>query len=148
MGDPLAQYRRRPLGGQNTVERGPDGYVAFGAKDRVQRLQIRRASDQARAPGYAHLWDITYDAAGGSSFVLVYTFMFVLVRGRNLQSVVTAIELGTADFIQEFDGQRWPVPTDPNVPVIENIDVAMAGSAASLADVEKSFGSAPTAKPH
>jgi hypothetical protein len=150
MSDPLAQYRRRPAGtgSQSTGQAGPEGYLAFGAKDKVQRLQIRRAGDMARAPGYAHLWDITYDAAFGSSFTLIYTFMFVLVRGKNLQRVVTAIELGTADFIQEFDPERWPAPSDPNAPVIEHIEVAMAGGAATLSDVEKQFAGNTPGKTH
>jgi len=150
MNDPLAQYRRRPAGNgtQSTSDHQEEGYVAFGAKDKVHRLRIRRASDQARAPDYGHLWDITWDADRGTTFVLIYTFMFVFVRGKNLQSVVQAIELGTADFIQEFDSKRWPLPSDPRAPVIENIEVAMAGGAASLSDVEQQFLGGPNGKPH
>jgi len=42
--------------------------------------------------------------------------MMVLVRGKNLQTVVFAIENGMADFIQEFDFKRWPEPTDATAP--------------------------------
>lgn len=49
--------------------------------------------------------------------------MMVLVRGKNLQKVVFAIENGMADFIQEFDFKRWPEPTDATVPFIESIEV-------------------------
>ncbi|MBI3419876.1 MAG: hypothetical protein HY053_07080, partial [Proteobacteria bacterium] len=87
MTDPLAQYRKKPAGGaaEPPPPKGPDEYVAFYAKDRVDRLIIRRANDMARSPGYGYLLDITYDGPYGTNFVLVYSFMMmVLVEGRNL----------------------------------------------------------------
>ena len=59
MTDPLAQYRKKPPGvvAEPTPPKGPDEYVAFDAKDKVDRLLIRSAKVQARSPGYGYLRD-------------------------------------------------------------------------------------------
>ena len=71
MTDPLAQYRKKPDGvvAQPPPPKGPDGYVAFDAKDRVARLKIRRASedDPTRSPGYHYLLDVV----GGLATIVV-----------------------------------------------------------------------------
>ncbi len=127
MNDPLSQFRKRVPGAatDSTPPKGTDEYVAFDAKDKVDRLKIRRANDPTRSPGYAYLLDIVYDGPFGTNFVLVYTFLMVLVKGRNLQNVITALEMGTADFIQEFDADRWQVPADTKAPFIESIEVVV-----------------------
>jgi hypothetical protein len=109
--------------------------MAFGAKDNVQRLKIRRVEPPMRAPGYNYLLDIAYDKEG-TSLVLVYTFLLVTVRGRNLLPVVMAVESGTCDFIQEFDPEEWKKPA-PDAPLIESIGVEMQESSASLSASEK-----------
>ncbi len=139
MNDPLAQFRKRPIGSGAATQPpvGSDGYVAFDAKDKVDRLKIRRANDPTRSPGYAYLLDVVYDGAFGTNFVLVYTFLMVLVRGRNLQTVITALEMGTADYIQEFDPERWQKPKDDKAPFIESIEVVVQDSGPSIAESEK-----------
>ena len=55
-----------------------------------------------------------------------YSFMMmVLVEGLNLQPVVMALQMGTADFIQEFDADRWQKPNDEKAPFIESIKVVL-----------------------
>lgn len=138
MNDPLAQFRKRPagIGADTPPPKDSDEYVAFDAKDKVDRLKIRRANDPTRSPGYAYLLDIVYDGPYGTNFVLVFTFLMVLVRGRNLQNVVSALEMGTADFIQEFDPDRWQAPKDDKTPFIESIEVIVQESGPSIADSE------------
>ena len=79
--DPLAQYRKKPDGAvaQPPPPKGPDGYVAFDAKDRVARLKIRRASedDPTRSPGYHYLLDVVYSGPNVTHLVLLYTFLIV-----------------------------------------------------------------------
>lgn len=127
MNDPLAQFRRKPIvpSGQTKPPIGTDEYVAFNAKDKVDRLKIRRANDPTRSPGYAYLLDIAYDGPFGTNFVLFYTFMIVLVEGRNLQGLTSALEMGTVEFIQEFDPDRWTKPKDELAPFIESIQVVV-----------------------
>jgi hypothetical protein len=86
MNDPLAQYRKKPPGvvAEPTPPKGPDEYVAFDAKDKVDRLLISSAKEQARSPGYGYLLDIAHDGPYGTNFVLYYSFMLtVLVEGKN-----------------------------------------------------------------
>lgn len=138
MSDPLAQFRKRPGGvAAPPTGEGPEGYAAFGAKDKVERLKIRRASAPTRSPGYAYLLDIAYDGPFGTNFVLVYTFMMVMVRGCNLQPVILALETRTADFIQEFDPDQWEKPKDDKIPFIESIEVVMQENGESVAEAEK-----------
>lgn len=138
MNDPLAQYRKTPIGSAAGTKppMGTDEYVAFDAKDKVERLKIRRANDPARSPGYAYLLDVVSDGPYGTNFVLVYTFLMVLVRGKNLQNVVMALEMGTAEFIQEFDPDRWQKPTDERAPFIESIEVVVQESGPSISESE------------
>lgn len=126
MVDPLAAFRKgtpaapgAPAGSGGTKEE----YIAFGAKDRVTRLRIRRAMAPTRSPGYIYLRDVAYDGMYGTNFALDFTFILVLVRGRNLQTLVTALENGMADFIQEFDADKWRKPSDANATVIDSIEI-------------------------
>jgi hypothetical protein len=130
--DPLAQWRRTPRAPTDTPPPEPEKYAAFDTKDKVFRLRIRGADDSIYAPGYNILLNLLYDKQG-THFILTYTVMMVLVRGKNLQKVVFAIENGMADFIQEFDFKRWPEPTDATAPFIESIEVKVNenGSAAN-----------------
>ena len=127
MNDPLAQYRKKPAAGvlaEPPPPKAPEEYVAFDAKDKLDRLQIRQANAQARSPGYGYLLDIAHDGPFGTNFVLYYSFMMiVLVEGRNLQPVVMALQMGTAEFIQEYDPEKWPMPKDPKAPFISSIKV-------------------------
>jgi hypothetical protein len=138
--DPLAQFRKKPLAATEAspvAVTEPEGYVAFEAKDMVSRLRIRRANDPTRAPGYAYLLDVMYDERFGLNFVLIYTFMIVLVRGKNLQAVAAAIESGNAEFIQEFDAERWARPKDAKAPFIESIKVEIKEDGPDLDAAEK-----------
>jgi hypothetical protein len=120
--DPLAQWRKTPRAPTSTLPPEPEKYAAFNTKDKVFRLRIRGADDSIYAPGYNILLNLLYDKQG-THFILTYSVMMVLVRGKNLQKVVFAIENGMADFIQEFDFKRWPEPTDAAEPFIESIEV-------------------------
>ena len=102
---------------------GAEEYAAFNAKDKVGRLRIRGAKGQVNAPSYNLLVNLVYDEQG-THVVLVYTILTALVRGRNLQQVVFAIENGMAEFIQEFDAARWRQP-DASAPFISSIEVRM-----------------------
>ena len=140
--DPLAAFRKtpltdKPLTGGSPPVKVKEGYLAFGAKDKVDRLKIRRATNPTRSPGYHYLLDVVYDDEYGMNFVLVYTFLMVMVRGQNLQSVVFALETSQADFIQEFDPARWNKPADKTAPFIEAIEVIVQDSAQSTAAADK-----------
>ena len=137
--DPLAQYRKtRPAAPAEAVSppKEADVYLAFGTKDKNRRLRIRCAMDSTYAPAYNVLLSVTYDGTYGTNFALVYSVMMVLVRGKNLQKMIFAIENDLADYIQEFDPDRWQKPTDANAAFIESIQVKVldGGKAAPDAD--------------
>jgi hypothetical protein len=142
MNDPLAAFRKKPAGAvaESPPPKGTDEYVAFDAKDKVARLRIRQATDNilTRSPGYCYLLDVVSSGENVTEIVLVYTFLMVLVRGSNLQPVLTALEMSTADFIQEFDASRWPKPKDAKAPFIESIEVIVKESGSSFEDGGKS----------
>ena len=133
--DPLAEFRKTPPAprGGPIPPKEADEYVAFGTKDKVNRLRIRSVMAPVNSPGYHILLNVVYDGEYGTNFVLLYTVLMVLVRGKNLQKVVFAIENGQADFIQEFDPDKWQKPTDANAPIIESIEIKIieGGSPAS-----------------
>lgn len=136
MTDPLAPYRRNKTA-VTEPPKEPAGYVAFGGKDRVERLKIRRVKELTHAPSYLHLQNLSYDGEHGTNCALIFDFMCVLIRGKNLQGLVAALESGTVDFIQEFNPDLWPKPAD-NLPLIESIEIMQPGENPSLAAVEKS----------
>jgi len=68
--------------------------------------------------------------------VLVYTVLMVRVEGKNLQKLVFAIENGMADFIQEFDAERWAKPADAKAPLIESIEVKVTESGSPSGDMK------------
>lgn len=147
MTDPLAQYRKKLDGvaAQPPPPKGPDGYVAFNAKDRVARLKIRRASedDPTRSPGYHYLLDVVYSGPNVTHLVLLYTFLIVKVRGTNLLPIVMALELGTADYIQEFDAERWAKPKDSKAPLIESIEVVVKENGPEVEETENNIKAKP-----
>ena len=66
--DPLAPYRKKPLTVETTIEpKEPEGYVAFGGKDRVERRRIRRVMAPTRSPRYLHLQDMALGRVVGAA---------------------------------------------------------------------------------
>jgi hypothetical protein len=134
--DPLAAFRKVPLASAGTPPPAePENYVAFDTKDKVFRLRIRGTDDSVYAPGYNILLNLMYDKQG-THFILTYSVLVVLVRGKNLQRVIFAIENGMADFIQEFDFKRWPEPKDATAPFIESIEVRVLENGSANNDVK------------
>jgi hypothetical protein len=126
--DPLAQYRKTPPAPPSAgTQKGPEEYVAFAGKDKPLYLEIRRAMAPTRSPRNTLLLDVSFDGPFGTNFVLSYTFMVVLVRGKNLQEMIFAIQNNMAAYIQEFDPDRWGTPKNEKAAFIESIEVHMVG---------------------
>ena len=128
--DILAQFRRTPGAPpvSTTPPKDTDEYVAFGTKDKVNRLRIRSAGELTNAPGYNVLLNVVYDGRQGTHFMLVYTVLMVMVQGRNLQKLIFAIENGMADYIQQFDPAKWQKPADAGATIIDSIEVRAINS--------------------
>jgi len=136
--DPLAQYRKAPIHPAGVINPPADTgeYVAFGTKDKVHRLRIRSAMAPVHSPGYNILLDVVYDGEYGTNFVLLYTVLMVLVRGKNLQKMVFAIENGMAEFIQEFDPDKWQKPTDATAAIIDSIEIKVIEGGSTTAETK------------
>lgn len=133
--DPLAQFRKTPVpAGGPLPPKEAEEYTAFGTKDKVFRLRIRSAAAPVNSPGYNILLNVIYDGDHWTHFMLVYTVLAVLVRGKNLKNAVFAIENGMADFIQEFDPERWEKPKDANAALIESIEIKVIESGSHVSD--------------
>lgn len=145
--DPLAAFRRKASDLENAVRvrpKEPEEYIAFGGKDRVERLEIRRVMAPFRAPRYLLLDDISFDGFFGTNFVLVFSSMIVLVEGKNLQSLIAALKIGTVEFIQDYHPQMWDKPAE-DATVINSIKIVMKGVGGEF---EKIMSTLVDGKPH
>jgi len=122
--DLLAQYRRGTGSNSSGKTPPPDAneYAAYGIREKPARLRIRSTAAPVNAPGYNILLNVVSDGEG-THFMLVYTVLMVLVRGKNLQKLIFAIENNNCDFIQQYDPAKWQKPTGADAPVIEAIDI-------------------------
>jgi hypothetical protein len=137
--DPLAQFRKKPAEATTgAAAAGPGVYEAFKAVDRRQyRLSIRPANRAWERVTYSYLLRIVEDGAFGTEIALVYTFMVVVIKGKNLQPVAEAINGEGCEFIQEYDRDKWEKPTDQAAPFIESIEIHVEKPAAEvLAEAE------------
>jgi hypothetical protein len=124
--DPLALFRKAPVLDRQESEplpvSGDDEYAAFHAVDRDQKRLSARAVGLAWVhASYSFLQYVTEDAGRGRMFYIIYGFMVIEVRGRNLSPVVDAIRRDACAFIQQFDPARWPKPKDKSLPIIDSI---------------------------
>jgi len=129
--DLLAKFRpSAPAPTRSPEKEGSSGggglpaYQAFDAKDKLKRMQIRQVMAAFNSPAYAHLLTIVSDGLHGTELGLIYTFQIVKIKGRNLQPITDAIEMGDCAFIQDYD-PRFFAPPEPNEPIIESIEIVM-----------------------
>ena len=119
--DPLELLRRPPVPAESESP-DDDQYHAFHAVDRDQKRLAARAVGVAWVhASYSFLQYITEDAGRGRMFYIIYGFMVIEVRGRNLSPVVDAIRRDACAFIQQFDPAKWGKPKDTSTPFIDSI---------------------------
>ena len=123
--DPLALFRKAPVLDRHDAEpplHSEDEYLAFHAVDRDQKRLSARAVGLAWVhASYSFLQYLTEDAGRGRMFYIIYGFMVIEVRGRNLSPLVDAIRRDACAFIQQFDPARWRKPKDTSLPFIDSI---------------------------
>ena len=146
MSDPLAKFRKTPdavTPPATGPASGAGAYEAFKAVDRRQyRLAIRPANRAWERVTYSYLLRVVEDGAFGTELCLVYTFMVVVIKGRNLQPIGDAIDAESCMFIQQYDGDKWEKPTDTAAPFIESIEIHVERPAEVLAAMEQATGEA------
>ena len=102
-------------------------YEAFRSNSQgtpVRRLAIRPIEDvRARERVvYSQLNRIGEDGTKGKALTLIWPFMVVVVRGKNLHSIADAVDAEICEFIQQFDGKRHEKPADEVAPFIESME--------------------------
>jgi hypothetical protein len=123
--DPLEQFRRKEAPPpQAAPATGKPPYEAYKAQDRKpERLEIRRVLGEGHAPSYRYLMDIAFNGSFGTEIVLIYSFMVVKIRGKNLQPVIYALLESRCDFIQDYHPDEFMPWRDMDAPLIETIEI-------------------------
>jgi hypothetical protein len=120
--DPLAKWRRQPLSSTGAQPTDSTGYEAHKSDRKTEQLEIRRNGQLAYTVAYRYRLYTTHDGQQGTIINLVFSFMAVEIRGRNLQPVKDALVDERCNFIQDFDARAYPPPA-PDQPVIESIKI-------------------------
>ncbi len=74
----------------------------------------------SQSPQSRFLMATVFSADYDEVFTLIYSFMAVEVRGRNLKDIRRAIQNGRCEFIQEYHENEFQKP-GKDAPVIESI---------------------------
>lgn len=106
-------------------------YVAFKAKDKVTRLDVRCKDGMAHAVSYSYLPNVSYTWRSHDGLFMTGSGLTVMVKGRALRPVIEAIKSGNCEFIQEFSPEDFIEPEDATAPYIESITVEVIRGAAS-----------------
>ena len=123
--DPLVQFRKeqttRTAANDNKASKigtGKKPYEAFDSTGKPSLYtEIRCVLQPSQSRFFmAAVFSADYDDA----FTLLYSFMAVEVKGRNLKEVRRAIQIGRCEFIQEYNENEFLKP-GKDAPVIESI---------------------------
>ena len=129
--DPLARFQREQLAHaisnreEQSSKEGIQTYQAFTLMDKTDkttRLQIRRAIGLTHSAAYSSLLDVCYDGFHGTELVLIYSFMQVKIKGKNLQPLISAIEKHECVAIRDYHPQFF-TPAKPHEAIIDSIEV-------------------------
>jgi hypothetical protein len=119
LNDPLAQFRQ---GQPKTQPRtGKKSYEAYDKKGRpCPYTEILCVAQPSQSPQSRFFLAAVFSADFDDSFTLLYSFMAVEIKGKNLKEVRQAVQNGRCEFIQEYDAHEF-LPPARNGPVIESI---------------------------
>ena len=128
MNDPLAQFRKertiRTAANDNKASKigtGKKPYEAFDSTGKPSPyLEIRCTFQPSQSPQSRFFMAAVFSADYEDAFTLLYSFMAVEVKGRNLKEVRRAIQISRCEFIQEYNENEFLKP-GKDAPVIESI---------------------------
>ncbi|MDQ2716814.1 MAG: hypothetical protein M3Z08_18060, partial [Chloroflexota bacterium] len=96
-------------------------YEAFDASGKpVPYTEILCVTQPSQSPQSRFFMAAVFSADFAEAFTLIYSYMAVEVKGRNLREVRRAIQTGRCEFIQEYHENEF-VPPSRGAPVIESI---------------------------
>lgn len=122
MNDPLAQFRRQQTSPQATnTATGKRPYEAYDKTGKpCAYTEIRCVMQPSQSPQSRFFMAAIFSSDFDNAFTLIYSFMAVEVKGKNLKEIRRAIQNGRCEFIQEFHEEEFQMP-GKNEPVIESI---------------------------
>jgi hypothetical protein len=125
LSDPLAQFRRGQSDAgpatQNKKTGGKRPYEAYDKKGKAcPYTEILCVSQPSQSPQSRFFLAAVFSADFDDAFTLLYSFMAVEVKGKNLKEVRQAIQNGRCEFIQEYHENEF-LPPGKSEPVIESI---------------------------
>jgi hypothetical protein len=121
--DLLEQFRGKSAEARAAPAPVQSGYEAYRRADSRQvRLKLRPKDRAWERINYGYLQRIVEDGDFGTQIGLVYSFAVVIIKGRNLQPVIDAIDAEQCEVVQQFDSERWEKPLDPKAAFVERIE--------------------------
>jgi hypothetical protein len=123
--DPLTQFHRRQSPARATHQNNKADkkrpYEAFDRRDKpCSFTEILCIAHPSQSPQLRFFLAAIFNADDDDAFTLLYSYMAVEVKGRNLKEVRRAIQLGRCEFIQEYHENEFTKPGKSD-PVIESI---------------------------
>ena len=121
MSDPLAQFRQGQPTAVNQPTTGKKPYEAYAKNGRpCPYTEILCVSQPSQSPQSRFFLAAVFSADFDDAFTLLYSFMAVEIKGRNLKEVRQAVQNGRCEFIQEYDANTF-LPPAKGAPVVESI---------------------------
>lgn len=126
MGDQLSRFRRNetPAKAASSTAANNTGKRPYEAYDTISKtfpyMEIRCLLQPSQSVQSRFLMAVVFSADFDETFTLIYSFMAVEVRGRNLREIRRAIQNGRCEFIQEYHANEF-LPPGKDAPVIESI---------------------------
>ena len=124
VGDPSSQPRSAksaPAGNAGSSQARRRPYEAYDKRGRpCPYTEILCAAQPSQAPQARFFLAAVFSSDFDEAFTLLYSFMAVEIRGRNLREVRQAIQNSRCEFIQEYHENEFLIPGKDD-PVIESI---------------------------
>lgn len=68
--------------------------------------------------------DVSFNGEFGTELVLIYSFLVVKIKGKNMQALTRSILEGNCTFIQDYHENEF-IPPAKDKPVIESIEIVV-----------------------
>lgn len=120
--DPLSQFRRSTPPASPT--NGASAKRVYEAFDRTGKpssyMEIRCVTQPSQSPQSRFFMGAVFSSDFDEAFTLIYSFMAVEIKGKNLKDVRRAIQNSRCEFIQEYHENEFAAP-GKGIPLIESI---------------------------
>ena len=126
MSDPLSEFRKaetpartaRPSTGNQAGKRPYEAYDTSGKPSSY--TEIRCVMQPSQSPQSRFFMAAVFSSDFDDAFTLIYSFLAVEVKGKNLKEIRRAIQNGRCEFIQEFHENEFALPAK-TAPIIQSI---------------------------